>query len=114
MCRLLGELSLLVHAARQEPLGRVLLEAAAAGVPIIATDVGGTQEIFPPEQIAARLVPPGDSDSLAAAMLEMLGDPALQSRLSTAVRCCAEEQFDIRVAVAGLIHHYRAILKMNI
>ena len=45
--RLLNELDLLVHPARQEPLGRVLLEAAAAGVAVIATDVGGTREIFP-------------------------------------------------------------------
>lgn len=37
----------LVHAAKQEPWGRVLLEAAACGLPIIATDVGGTREIFP-------------------------------------------------------------------
>ena len=52
---LLSELTLLVHPARQEPLGRVLLEAAAAGMAIVATDVGGTSEIFPPEQHAARL-----------------------------------------------------------
>jgi glycosyltransferase involved in cell wall biosynthesis len=44
---LLNELALLVHAARQEPLGRVLLEAAASAVPVIATAVGGTAEIFP-------------------------------------------------------------------
>ena len=43
----LCELTLLVHPARQEPLGRVLLEAAAAGVAVVATDVGGTREIFP-------------------------------------------------------------------
>ncbi len=43
---LLNEFSLLVHAPRQEPLGRVLLEAAACGVPIVAADVGGTREIF--------------------------------------------------------------------
>jgi len=36
----------LLHGARQEPLGRVLLEAAASHVAVIATDVGGTSEIF--------------------------------------------------------------------
>ena len=49
---LLNELSLLVHLARQEPLGRVLLEAAASGCCVVATRVGGTEEIFPPK--AAR------------------------------------------------------------
>lgn len=37
--------TLLVHTARQEPLGRVLLEALASGLPFVATDVGGTREI---------------------------------------------------------------------
>ena len=41
IARLMNEISLVVHAARQEPLGRVLLEAAASGVPVVATDVGG-------------------------------------------------------------------------
>ena len=45
--RLMTECVLLVHAARQEPLGRVLLEAAASGLAVVATDVGGTREIFP-------------------------------------------------------------------
>jgi glycosyltransferase involved in cell wall biosynthesis len=107
--RLLGEATLLAHAARQEPLGRVLLEAAAAGVPVVATDVGGTREIFPPEQEAARLVPPGDADALASALRELLGDAALRSRLGTAARRCAVERFDIRTAVAGLIDHYREV-----
>ena len=45
--KLLPELTLLVHAARQEPLGRVLLESLACGVAAIATEVGGTSEILP-------------------------------------------------------------------
>jgi glycosyltransferase involved in cell wall biosynthesis len=107
--RLLSELTLYVHAARQEPLGRVLLEAAAAGVPIIATDVGGTAEIFPPQLEAARLVPSDNADALASAMLELLGDPALRARLSTAARRRAEEQFDVRKTIHELIRQYRVI-----
>ena len=72
-----------MHPARQEPLGRVLLEAAAAGVAVVATDVGGTREIFPPEADAARLVPPDDADALAAAMLELLGNRELRGRLGS-------------------------------
>ncbi|MGL6193353.1 MAG: glycosyltransferase family 4 protein, partial [Thermoguttaceae bacterium] len=44
--QILSELTLLVHPAREEPLGRVLLEAAAVGCPVVATNVGGTTEIF--------------------------------------------------------------------
>ncbi|MEK6236582.1 MAG: glycosyltransferase family 4 protein, partial [Planctomycetales bacterium] len=72
---LLPELSLLVHPARQEPLGRVLLEAAAVGLPIAATDVGGTREILGSDYNdqasgdRALLVPANDPDALRAAIL---------------------------------------------
>ena len=73
--RLLNELTVLVHPARQEPLGRVLLEAAASGVATVATDVGGTREVFPPETGAAILVPPHDPQALAEAVLGLIADP---------------------------------------
>ncbi len=43
---LMQQCDMLVHMAKQEPLGRVLLEAAATGLPILTTDVGGTREIL--------------------------------------------------------------------
>jgi glycosyltransferase involved in cell wall biosynthesis len=102
---LLNELTLLAHAARQEPLGRVLLEAAASGLAVVASDVGGTREIFP-QRTAARLFPPDDAAWLAAAMLELLGKPPLRDRLGAAARQCAEERFDIRKTVGELLRHY--------
>ena len=107
---LLHELTLLAHPARQEPLGRVLLEAAAAGVPVVASDVGGTAEIFPPDTKAAQLVPVGDDDALARALAELLSDAALRRGLATAARQRAETAFDVRVAVAGLLGHYQELL----
>jgi glycosyltransferase involved in cell wall biosynthesis len=106
---LLNELTLLVHAARQEPLGRVLLEAAASGLAVVATDVGGTREIFQPQDAAARLVPPDDCGALAAAMIESLADSELRDRLGIAARRCAEEQFDVRKNTAELIRHYESL-----
>jgi glycosyltransferase involved in cell wall biosynthesis len=111
VCRLLGELTLLVHPARQEPLGRVLLEAAAAGLPIIATDVGGTPEIFPPDSHSAVIVPPDDTDALGNAVLEVLGDVALRQRLAAAARRRAVERFDIQESVGQLLRHYRALVE---
>ena len=104
--RLLNELTILVHPARQEPLGRVLLEAAAVGVAVVATDVGGTREIFPPDAGAARLVPPDDAGALAATMSELLGDEPLRLRLGEAARRRMETAFDAAIAAYNLAEHY--------
>ncbi len=114
---ILDELTTLVHPARQEPLGRVLLEASAAGLPIVATDVGGTREIFgigPKTDLSAAretalLVPPDDPDALAGTIAALMRNPDLQKQLGQAARKRAEENFDARVAAANLIEHYRAV-----
>jgi glycosyltransferase involved in cell wall biosynthesis len=108
--RILPELTLLVHPARQEPLGRVLLEVAAAGRAIVATDVGGTREIFPPESNAACLVPPDDAPAMARAIGELLRDPARRLRMGTNARARAEAEFMIERATAGLLNHYESVL----
>jgi glycosyltransferase involved in cell wall biosynthesis len=108
--QLFAEWTLLVHSARQEPLGRVLLEAAASGTPTIATDVGGTAEIFPPECNAAILIPPDDPAALAAAMLQLLGDEPRRRRLAMAARRRAETAFDAAHAAAALANHYGEVL----
>jgi len=61
-----------------ESLPYVILEAASANRPVIATDVGGVREIFGPT--AASLVPAGDTPALARAMQGFLDDPAAAAR----------------------------------
>lgn len=108
--RILNELTLLVHPARQEPLGRVLLEAAAAGCPVLATDVGGTREIFPPQCQTARLVPADDPAALAAAIDELLGNQTRLAQIAEAARRHAEEAFDHRTATRRLLEQYQGVL----
>lgn len=110
VAELLNEATLLVHAARQEPLGRVLLEGAAAGTAIVATDVGGTREILPVECDAAILVQPDDVEALAGAMRSLLGDEARRMAIGLAARRRAEAVFDVRRATANLISHYSDLL----
>ncbi len=107
--RILTELTLLVHPARQEPLGRVLLEAASAGVAIVATDVGGTREIFPTESRAACLIPPDDVSAMSAAIAGLLGDAAQRRTLAENARNRVAKAFDLQRAVAGLLAHYEAV-----
>ncbi len=108
--RILNELCLVVHPSRQEPLGRVLLEAAASGVAVVATDVGGTREIFPPPCEAARLVLPDDPEMIAAAVLELVGNEKLRGRLGSAARRRAQEAFEVECTTAGLLKHYREVM----
>ncbi len=112
--RILPELTLLVHPARQEPLGRVLLEAAAAGRAIVATDVGGTREMFPPESDAAYLVPPADPPAIALAIGELLGDPARRAQLGANARSRVEAAFNVERTTAGLVECYNALRRLSL
>ncbi|MFN0197966.1 MAG: glycosyltransferase family 4 protein [Planctomycetaceae bacterium] len=105
MPRILGEVDLLVHPARQEPLGRVLLEAGAARLPIIATAVGGTAEIFSHDE--ALLIPPDDPDRLTAALVLLLQDESLRKRLGDRARRRIVEKFS--AADAGEISENQRI-----
>ena len=94
MDRLLREMTIYVHAARQEPLGRVLLESAATGLPVVATDVGGTREIFDTYPPSALLVPPDAVEQLAQSIQHVLSDAVLQHDLG--VRRPAPCRDDVR------------------
>ena len=106
---LLAEITLLVHPAHQEPFGRVLLEAAACGVPVVATNVGGTSEIVVDGE-TGRLVPPRDSQALALAVNELLVDEETRRRMSLAARDRAVREFDIAHAAQSLADQWRSVL----
>lgn len=110
VAELLPELTLLVHAARQEPLGRVLLEGAAAGCAIVATDVGGTREIFPPDTGAACLTAADDPAAMAAAIDRLIARPAERRALGAAARARAERCFDRFRAAQEIVAEYRRLL----
>tara|TARA_R110002095_G_scaffold185024_2_gene162195 strand:+ start:22417 stop:23538 length:1122 start_codon:yes stop_codon:yes gene_type:complete len=98
---LMNEADLLVHPAKQEPLGRVLLEAIASGLPIVATDVGGTSEIVQ-HSASALLVPASNSIELADAIKRVLSDRSLGQSLADAARlraldCFTSEQASQRI-----------------
>jgi len=108
--RLLAECSLLLHMARQEPLGRVLLEAAASGLPIVATDVGGTREIFPREQKdGAILVGVDDIDAATKAIGRVLRSEELFLDMSSAGRERIAAAFTVEQSAAGLLRHYAEV-----
>jgi glycosyltransferase involved in cell wall biosynthesis len=105
----LNEFTVLAHAARQEPLGRVLLEATASATPVVATDVGGTREIFGSDPCGALLVPPDEPGAMADAILRLLTNAALREQLAHAGRRRAEQTFDARHTALALASHYRQV-----
>lgn len=104
---LLPEVDLLIHPARQEPLGRVLLEAAASGVAIVATRVGGTEEIF--DSHSAVLIGPDNPQELATAVVRLLNDDALRARIGASARARAVAHFDVKQSAARLAEFWRTL-----
>src|SRR4051794_34510986 len=107
---LLPECAMLVHAAHQEPLGRVLLEAAACGAAIVATNVGGTSEIFPPNSGTGILVPPNNHTAIADSVVSLMSNEMTRRSIAAAARARAEAAFDIRLASQNLIALYNQTL----
>ena len=70
---------LVLSTVTQEAFGRVILEAQAAGVPVVATRVGGVMEIIDDEQ-TGLLVMPKDSEAMAKAVRRVLTDPELSQK----------------------------------
>ena len=91
---LLTEASVSVVPSLSEGLSNVLLESMAAGVPVVATRVGGTPEAVEHGQ-TGLLVPPRDPQGLATAIVRILQEPALAARLGAAGRQVVRERFGI-------------------
>ena len=82
-----------VFPTHREGLGRVLLEAAAAGKPVVATRTTGVVDVVV-EGVTGLLVPPRDAKALARATRTLLTDPELASRMGRQARQIVDEQFD--------------------
>jgi glycosyltransferase involved in cell wall biosynthesis len=81
----LRHVDLLVLATRYEELPSVLVEGMAAGLPVVASRVGGIPALVE-HDVNGLLVPPGDADALAAAITRVLTEPSTAARLSAAAR----------------------------
>jgi glycosyltransferase involved in cell wall biosynthesis len=98
---LLAAADLFVHpSCCAEGLPSSILEAAAAGLPVVATPQGGTVEVIP-SPAHGLLVPPGDPGALAEALSRLAGDPALRARLGAEALGLVSERFGWE-RIAGL------------
>ncbi len=96
---------MLVIPSRAESLPYVVLEAAAAGLPIIATAVGGNPEIFGAQ--AAKLIPPDDIAALIGAITATLDEPATALADARALRSRIRSEFSLTTMVECNLAAYR-------
>jgi glycosyltransferase involved in cell wall biosynthesis len=96
--------------SRREGLPLSLLEAAACGRPIVATDVPGCREIAR-AGLNALLVPVDDARALADAVQRLANDPALRAKFAAAGRMLVEREFSSARIGSEIVKLYRAMLK---
>jgi glycosyltransferase involved in cell wall biosynthesis len=99
----------LIPSTWPEPFGIVALEAMQAGVPLVASAVGGLADIVE-DGNAGLLVPPGDPDALARAITRLLADPAARATMSAAGRRAAEG-YAAELVVPRIEAVYRAVVR---
>jgi sugar transferase (PEP-CTERM/EpsH1 system associated) len=95
---LLLESDLFMLSSVSEGLSLTLLEAMAAGLPVIATDVGGNREVVTHGE-TGFLVAPASPEAVASATLSLLDDPARAQAMGRSGRRRVEQVFDLRVMV---------------
>ncbi|WP_342362743.1 glycosyltransferase [Terrarubrum flagellatum] len=102
----------IVVASRAESLPYVVLEAAGAAQPMIATRVGGIGEVFGPW--SDRLVPPGDIGALADALLRMLEMPEAQRAAEAAALAAhVKANFSVDGMIDGVLQGYRSAIDLR-
>ena len=90
--------------SRAESLPYVVLEAASAGAPLIATNVGGLPEIVAGTD--TRLIPPGDPGALAAAMLAVLDNPLAAQHRAHRLRAAVARRFSASAMARAIVEFY--------
>lgn len=105
----LQAMDVLVMTSRYEAMSYVMLEAAAAGLPLILTDVGGTSNVLD-HDINGLVVPNTDDTAALAAAMSRLSDPVTRARLTDAARA-RRHSYGVDTMVDQTLDVYRQALK---
>jgi glycosyltransferase involved in cell wall biosynthesis len=104
-----GKAHIAMLPSRREGLPKSLLEAAACGRAIVATDVPGCREIAR-EGLNALLVPVDNAEALADAVQKLASDPDLRARFASAGRALVEREFSSARIGPEAVNLYRSML----
>ena len=100
----------LAHPGEQEGMSNAILEAMAAGVPVVASRAGGNPETVE-DGITGLLVRPGDPVALASAILDLLRDPPRAAGMARAGRERIRDRFSLAGMVTGIEESYIELLE---
>jgi glycosyltransferase involved in cell wall biosynthesis len=106
---LYGAMDLFVLASYREGFPRAAMEAAASGVPVIATEIRGCRQVVDHGR-TGLLVPPRDADALARAIARLADDATTRAAMRTAALAKARAEFDDRRIVATTLATYERLL----
>ena len=107
--RLYPGMDLFVLASHREGFPRAAMEAAAMGVPVVATDIRGCRQVVD-DGVTGRLVPVRDAAALAAAVASLAADPEARRSMGAASRAKAAREFDQRRVIDLTLSVYRELL----
>jgi hypothetical protein len=103
----LAQAGLFLYITQSEGLGSAVLLAMAAGVPVIASNVGGLPEIV--EHESTGLLTANTPDAIAGAVRRLMQDRALAQSMAARARTLAQERFSVEQMVAGTVALYEAL-----
>jgi glycosyltransferase involved in cell wall biosynthesis len=106
---LYGIMDLFVSSSLWEGLPTVVLESMAAGVPVVATQVAGNMELVEHGK-TGWLVPPGQSEPLAAGILQLLQQRAWAQQMAAQARAAAQSRFSITAVATQQTELYRQLI----
>ncbi|MGP8270795.1 MAG: glycosyltransferase family 4 protein [Terracidiphilus sp.] len=105
----LAAADIFVLPSRSEGFSNAIVEAMAASLPVVATNVGGNREAVK-DGISGFIVPSDDPDAVSAAILKLLSDPSLARAMGTAGRNLAAERFTVEAMMNWTASAYRNLL----
>ena len=105
----LAAMDVFVSASRVEPFGLVIIEAMAAGAPVLATDIDGPRDILRGGDLGA-LSPPGDAAALAKALAQVLDAPGAALALARRARTAALQTYSMEAGAQRLAAALRPLI----
>jgi glycosyltransferase involved in cell wall biosynthesis len=106
----LQQLDLYVQPSRSESLGVAIMEAMSAGLPVVATRVGGIPEIIA-DNVSGLLVPSQNADVLAEAIVALCRDSEMRQRMGTAGKQLIDQRFRVSDFIRQMYDLYEELLE---